>query len=159
MLFLFLLGLAVSAVSTAPEEVALLRRDCPRFMFSFHNRCFKYVATHMSWDDADLHCSSEGTNLVSIHSRMEQRFVKLLIRNFDTAEGPTWIGLNDAEEDGTWLCFHNRCFKYVATHMSWDDADLHCSSQGANLVSIHSRMEEEFVKLLIRNFDTAEGPT
>uniref|UniRef100_A0A668UYH0 C-type lectin domain-containing protein n=1 Tax=Oreochromis aureus TaxID=47969 RepID=A0A668UYH0_OREAU len=45
-----------------------------------------------------------------------------------------------------WYSFNGRCYKYVATHMT-------------NLVSIHSEEEEEFVKLLIKNFDHAERYT
>ncbi|CAB1441697.1 unnamed protein product [Pleuronectes platessa] len=56
-----------------------------------------------------------------------------------------------------WFSFNNRCYKYVATEQSWAAAEFQCVSQGANLVSIYSLEEENFVKALIKNFDSAEG--
>ncbi|XP_061597873.1 lactose-binding lectin l-2-like [Cololabis saira] len=85
------------------QEVKLLRGGCPMFWYSFNDRCYKYVATPMIWADAELNCLSQGANLVSIHSQDEENFVKLLIRNFDPSERPTWIGLSDAEKNGSWF--------------------------------------------------------
>ncbi|XP_061598331.1 lymphocyte antigen 75-like [Cololabis saira] len=273
------------------QEVKLLRGGCPMFWYNFNDRCYKYVAARMNWANAELHCLSQGANLVSIHSQNEENFVKSLIKNFDHFEGETWIGLTDAQQDGSWfwsdgsklsfnnwnsgepngwwkeacvhtnrgtpknwndvpcsveyafvcktrmlntcykqgmkmllfflLClvlgavspskeqevklqevkkqevklqevklqevkehevklqevkeqevkllrggcpmfwynFNDRCYKYVATRMNWANAELHCLSQGANLVSIHSQNEENFVKSLIKNFDHFEGET
>ncbi|XP_054618809.1 C-type lectin BpLec-like [Dunckerocampus dactyliophorus] len=58
-----------------------------------------------------------------------------------------------------WFSFNGRCYKYVSTGMKWADAELHCMSQKAHLVSIHSLEEDNFVKVLIRNFDPAEKDT
>ncbi|XP_061597871.1 ladderlectin-like [Cololabis saira] len=103
MWFLLLLSLALSGVPASHQEETLFRGGCPMFMFSFNNRCFKYVATPMTWANAEDHCLSQGANLVSIHSQDEENFVKLLIRNFDPSEKPTWIGLTDAQQDGAWF--------------------------------------------------------
>ncbi|XP_031698123.1 lactose-binding lectin l-2-like [Anarrhichthys ocellatus] len=64
---------------------------------------YKYVATDLTWADAEIHCVGEGANLVSIHSLEEQNLVKFLIKNFDPAEGQTWIGLSDIHKEGAWL--------------------------------------------------------
>uniref|UniRef100_A0A8C9ZTL5 C-type lectin domain-containing protein n=1 Tax=Sander lucioperca TaxID=283035 RepID=A0A8C9ZTL5_SANLU len=85
------------------NPVELLRGNCPLFWFSFNGRCYKYVATHLTWADAELHCVSEGGNLVSIHSLEEENFIKSLIKNFDHAQGFTWIGLSDIHKEGTWM--------------------------------------------------------
>uniref|UniRef100_A0A3B3IE10 C-type lectin domain-containing protein n=1 Tax=Oryzias latipes TaxID=8090 RepID=A0A3B3IE10_ORYLA len=61
------------------------------------------VATPMTWGDAELHCVSQNANLVSVHRLEVDAFVTMLIRNFDHAEAPTWIGLSDAEKEGGWL--------------------------------------------------------
>ncbi|XP_037650483.1 lactose-binding lectin l-2-like [Sebastes umbrosus] len=104
LLFLFLFGLALGAVSPSEEhEVKLQRANCPMFWYSFNNRCYKYVATDMTWADAEIHCVSEGANLVSIHNLDEENFVKSLIKNFDHTEGRTWIGLSDIHKEGTWM--------------------------------------------------------
>ncbi len=58
-----------------------------------------------------------------------------------------------------WYNFNGRCHKYISTHMTWVDAELRCVSEGANLVSIHSQEEQNFVTSLVRNFDPALGFT
>lgn len=56
-----------------------------------------------------------------------------------------------------WYSFQGRCFRYFATQMTWADAELYCVSKGANLVSIHSHEEQNFVRHLIKNVDPSEG--
>ncbi|XP_053302121.1 lactose-binding lectin l-2 [Pleuronectes platessa] len=102
LLLLFTLTLGAVSPSDGPE-VKLQRGNCPMFWYSFNNRCYKYVATHMAWADAELYCVSQGANLVSIHSLEEENFVKALIKNFDHAEGFTWIGLSDLHKEGRWM--------------------------------------------------------
>ncbi|XP_042362729.1 lactose-binding lectin l-2-like [Plectropomus leopardus] len=104
LLFLLFFGLALGAVSPSDNhQMKLQRGDCPMSWFSFYGRCYKYVATRMTWADAELHCVSEGTNLVSIHSLDEHNFVKALIKHFDSAQGWTWIGLSDIHKEGRWM--------------------------------------------------------
>ncbi|XP_042291257.1 lactose-binding lectin l-2-like [Thunnus maccoyii] len=104
LLFLFLFGLALGAETPSGDhQLKLQRGNCPMFWYSFNGRCYKYVSTHLTWADAELHCVSEKANLVSIHSLEEQKFVKSLIKNFDHAEGFTWIGLSDTQKEGGWM--------------------------------------------------------
>uniref|UniRef100_A0A3B3CH32 C-type lectin domain-containing protein n=1 Tax=Oryzias melastigma TaxID=30732 RepID=A0A3B3CH32_ORYME len=104
MLVLILVGLALMAVDPSDgQELKLLRGSCPPFWNSYGNRCYKYVATPMTWGDAELHCVSQGANLVSVQSHGEDTFVHTLIRNFDPAQPATWIGLSDAQKEGVWL--------------------------------------------------------
>ncbi|XP_044191068.1 lactose-binding lectin l-2-like [Thunnus albacares] len=104
LLFLFLFGLALGAESPSGDhEMKLQRGNCPMFWFSFQGRCYKYVSTHMTWADAELHCVSEKANLVSIHSLEEHNFVTSLIKNFDHTKEPTWIGLNDVHKEDRWM--------------------------------------------------------
>ncbi|XP_049890236.1 lactose-binding lectin l-2-like [Epinephelus moara] len=103
LLFLFMFGLALGAVSPSDvHQVKLQRGACPMFWYSFNGRCFKYIATRMTWADAELHCVRQGANLASIHSLDEHNFVRFLISNFDHAKGWTWIGLTDIHREGRW---------------------------------------------------------
>uniref|UniRef100_A0A672Y6D3 C-type lectin domain-containing protein n=1 Tax=Sphaeramia orbicularis TaxID=375764 RepID=A0A672Y6D3_9TELE len=103
LLFIFLTVLALGATSPSGDgEVKLQRGNCPQFWFSFDGRCYKYVATHATWADAELYCVSQRANLVSIHSH-EHDFIQTLIQNFDHAQGWTWIGLSDIHKEGTWM--------------------------------------------------------
>ncbi|XP_038144877.1 lactose-binding lectin l-2-like [Cyprinodon tularosa] len=55
-----------------------------------------------------------------------------------------------------WYSFNDRCYKYVSSRMTWGEAELHCVSEEANLVSIHSQEEHNFVNYLIKNFNPTE---
>ncbi|XP_072226192.1 ladderlectin-like [Leuresthes tenuis] len=104
MLFLFMAALALGAASPSDEKEMLLWQGCcPESWYSFNGRCYKYIATKMTWIDAELHCVSQGANLVSIHSQEEENFVKHLIRSIDPADGVKWIGLTDCQKNGAWL--------------------------------------------------------
>ncbi|XP_041665587.1 ladderlectin-like [Cheilinus undulatus] len=104
LLLLFLFGLALGAAPPSEDpDFKLQRGGCPLFWYSFNGRCYKYVATSMTWADAELHCVSIRANLVSIHSLAEQDFVKTLIRNFDPGLKHTWIGLSDVHKEGSWM--------------------------------------------------------
>ncbi|KAE8282093.1 Ladderlectin Precursor [Larimichthys crocea] len=104
LLFFFLFGLALGAVPPSDDHrLKLQRGNCPMFWFSFNGRCYKYISTHLTWADAELHCLSEKANLVSIHSVEEHNFIKDLIKNFDHNQGYTWIGLNDIHKEGGWM--------------------------------------------------------
>uniref|UniRef100_A0A3Q0SMK6 C-type lectin domain-containing protein n=1 Tax=Amphilophus citrinellus TaxID=61819 RepID=A0A3Q0SMK6_AMPCI len=58
-----------------------------------------------------------------------------------------------------WYYFNGTCYKYVGSHMTWADAEFNCVSQKANLVSVHSLEEYEFIQFLIENFDPTQGHT
>uniref|UniRef100_A0A3P9BJ16 C-type lectin domain-containing protein n=1 Tax=Maylandia zebra TaxID=106582 RepID=A0A3P9BJ16_9CICH len=58
-------------------SVSIVIRSCPLFWYSFNRRCYKYVATHMSWADAELYCESQRANLVSIHSEEEEELARI----------------------------------------------------------------------------------
>ncbi|KAI4789516.1 hypothetical protein KUCAC02_035191 [Chaenocephalus aceratus] len=81
----------------------LRQDDCPNFWSPFSGRCYKYFGTHTTWVQAELYCVSQGTNLVSIHSREEERFIRNLINGADPAMRWTWIGLSDVHKQGTWM--------------------------------------------------------
>ncbi|KAI9548483.1 hypothetical protein NQZ68_007339 [Dissostichus eleginoides] len=113
LVFLFLLGLALGAVSSSDDPPMELQQcTCPSYWFSFNGRCYKYFNTETTWADAELYCVSQGGNLVSIHSREEEDFVKFLIKSSDPAEGATWIGLHDIAKERRWMWSDGCAAKY-----------------------------------------------
>uniref|UniRef100_A0A8C6SG75 C-type lectin domain-containing protein n=1 Tax=Neogobius melanostomus TaxID=47308 RepID=A0A8C6SG75_9GOBI len=102
---------------------------CPPFGYSFDGRCYKYVATDMTWADAELYCVSQRANLVSIHSLEENNFVKSLIQNFDHSEGHTYIGLSDLHKEGAWMWSDGSLVDFALWHPAQPDntqAFEHC---------------------------------
>ncbi|KAM3595998.1 uncharacterized protein V6R79_006640 [Siganus canaliculatus] len=103
-LLLFLLGLALGAEARSDDQgVKLQNGSCPLFWFGFNGRCYRYVATRLTWAEAELNCVSQGGNLVSIHSLEEHSFVRNLIKNFDPSHSWTWIGLSDLHRESRWM--------------------------------------------------------
>ncbi|PWA24278.1 hypothetical protein CCH79_00021133, partial [Gambusia affinis] len=104
MLLIVLLGLALVAMTPSNgNELVLATNHCPEFWYNFNGRCYKYIATKMTWADAELHCLSIDSNLVSIHSLEEQNFVNSMIKSFDPTQAFTWIGLTDIHKEGSWM--------------------------------------------------------
>ncbi|XP_014898347.1 lactose-binding lectin l-2-like [Poecilia latipinna] len=103
LLYLFALGLAAVPPSDGQELKQQRNSNCPKFWFGFNGRCYIYVATSMTWADAEQHCVNQGANLVSIHSLEEENFVKRLIRNIAQVDNIYWIGLSDIHKDGTYF--------------------------------------------------------
>ncbi|XP_038580038.1 lactose-binding lectin l-2-like [Micropterus salmoides] len=139
LLFLFLFGLALGAESPSEDQQVMLRRgNCPMFWYSFNGRCYKYVATRLTWADAELYCVSQRANLVSIHSQPEQNFIKTLIKNFDHAEGRSWIGLSDIHKEGRWMWSNGCAVNFVFWNAGQPDnygKNEHCvhNNYGPNL--------------------------
>ncbi|KAJ0003258.1 hypothetical protein NQD34_008356, partial [Periophthalmus magnuspinnatus] len=76
---------------------------CPMFWFSFNGRCYKYVAAHMTWADAELQCVSQKSNLASIHSLEENNFIQTMIQSYHPMQSNTWIGLSDLHKEAAWM--------------------------------------------------------
>uniref|UniRef100_A0A3P9N6G4 C-type lectin domain-containing protein n=2 Tax=Poecilia reticulata TaxID=8081 RepID=A0A3P9N6G4_POERE len=99
LLFLFALVLAADGQQLTEQQ----NSKCPVYWYIFNGGCYKYVATLMTWADAEQHCVNQGAHLVSIHSPEEESFVKRLIRSFDPTQGVNWIGLSDAQQEGRYF--------------------------------------------------------
>ncbi|KAK0150213.1 Galactose-specific lectin nattectin [Merluccius polli] len=55
-----------------------------------------------------------------------------------------------------WYSHDGRCYKYVSSRMTWADAELHCLTLDANLVSIHNANENDFIVRLIQDFNPGQ---
>ncbi|XP_038821911.1 ladderlectin isoform X1 [Salvelinus namaycush] len=50
-----------------------------------------------------------------------------------------------------WFQFGSRCFMFVETARSWPLAERHCVSLGANLASLHSSAEYQFLQEVVES--------
>ena len=51
----------------------------------------------------------------------------------------------------SWTHFHGtaHCYRYFDSSKTWEEAESHCQSLGADLLSIHSLNENDFIKSLV----------
>ncbi|CAL8292931.1 unnamed protein product [Boreogadus saida] len=99
-------ALALAGLLTEPSadsKVKLERGSCPSFWYDSGTDCYKYVASHLNWADAELYCQSFSANLVSFHNASEMIFITTLIENFDPTKGRHWIGFSDLQKEGSWM--------------------------------------------------------
>uniref|UniRef100_A0AAZ1Y284 C-type lectin domain-containing protein n=1 Tax=Oreochromis aureus TaxID=47969 RepID=A0AAZ1Y284_OREAU len=74
----------------APEKT------CPSRWSMFSCSCYLLSGRSGSWDEGRKDCRDKGADLAVIESPEEQNYLITLTQN------PTWIGLNDKEEEGKW---------------------------------------------------------
>ena len=56
-----------------------------------------------------------------------------------------------------WNEFDTDCYKYIGRQLTWAQAERHCQSMDAHLVSIHSSEEVQFITALVENSDPEKG--
>ncbi|MBN3316921.1 C209E protein, partial [Atractosteus spatula] len=71
---------------------------CPQGWDFFQSKCYRFSTGRRSWRDSQADCRSQGADLVVIDSRLEQLFISRQSKG-----GSYWIGLSDADSEGTWL--------------------------------------------------------
>ncbi|XP_048038613.1 type-2 ice-structuring protein-like isoform X2 [Megalobrama amblycephala] len=54
-------------------------------------------------------CQSHEANLVSVHNKLENEFVRSLL----PSSTPTWAGAHDGEQDGQWLWTDGTGFEFT----------------------------------------------
>ncbi|XP_076581770.1 galactose-specific lectin nattectin-like [Chaetodon auriga] len=100
----------------------------------YGRRCFRYFPVAKTWAMAQRHCQANGGNLVSVHNRYENLYLRRLTRN-----RVTWIGLSDAQQERYWFWIDGSRVNYAAwargqpnnyrrrehcAHMNWSAARL-----------------------------------
>uniref|UniRef100_UPI003AAE0A8C ladderlectin-like n=1 Tax=Centroberyx gerrardi TaxID=166262 RepID=UPI003AAE0A8C len=103
---------------------------CPSGWSRYGTRCFIFIETTKTWVEAETYCIFEGATLASIHSEEENHFIQALTRG-DTHNFPsTWIGGQDAVQNGLWMWADGSRFDYVnwypglshsTIELHWDD--------------------------------------
>lgn len=57
----------------------------------------------VDWANAESHWVSQKDNLASVQYLDEHYIINNLIKSYDPAESPTWIGLSDTHKEGRWM--------------------------------------------------------
>ncbi|XP_056109125.1 ladderlectin-like [Rhinichthys klamathensis goyatoka] len=83
-----------------------LARRCPATWIKFRLRCYKFFSHPARWITAQRNCQSLGANLASVHKKRENDFLLRL------SPSSTWIGANDAVQDGHWMWSDGTVFLY-----------------------------------------------
>lgn len=90
---------AAGAVAPAPAQddpLARYRSD-PRWL-EHAGGFYRLTTTKLPYEEARAFARAEGGHLVAVNSEAEHRFLVNAFAN----NGPLWIGLSDAEDEGEW---------------------------------------------------------
>merc|ERR550532_1099162 len=86
--------------SPIPTTVEPFPKPCSRDGYvDYQGECYKLMASGGNWQSSRDSCrQDEGGDLVSVHNKPENSFLKLFFRD---TRGPLWTGLNDLDKRGT----------------------------------------------------------
>ncbi|XP_061532454.1 ladderlectin-like [Phycodurus eques] len=77
--------------------------NCPKGWTRLDCNCYIYEHEARTFADAESICNILGGNLASIHSDLENAFVRELIRAGGDNANEGWLGLHDAIESGDYI--------------------------------------------------------
>ncbi|KAL0966708.1 hypothetical protein UPYG_G00299060 [Umbra pygmaea] len=77
--------------------------QCPVGWHKHGPRCYHFVNIAARWAQAERHCLAFGGNLASVHSISQYQFLQNVIKMYSYGYPDTWIGANDAIQEGIWL--------------------------------------------------------
>ncbi|XP_033966614.1 CD209 antigen-like protein B [Pseudochaenichthys georgianus] len=89
-------GLMANLTEKTREVDRLQKKTCPAGWRMVSFVCYLFSTEKASWQQSRQNCRAKGADLVIIDSNEEQKFMTSTIKE------PTWIGLNDIDQEGTW---------------------------------------------------------
>ncbi|KAM8960657.1 olfactory receptor 5AU1 [Pelodytes ibericus] len=115
--------------------------DCATGWEYFEKACYRPVAIHLTWPQAEAHCQRETpySHLASVHSQLENDFIYVLMKKSMGSNAATayWIGAHDT-------------FEVAATgKMNWTNATIDTDFTLAGLSSDHRVQYFLFVIFLL----------
>ncbi|XP_010863392.2 galactose-specific lectin nattectin-like [Esox lucius] len=87
-------------------------KPCPTGWHAHGPKCYVYVPFKTTWPDAERNCLILGGNLASVHGPHQYRFLLSVIEKSGKKDQRTWVGANDAIQEGLWLWSDGSRFKY-----------------------------------------------
>ncbi|XP_030194015.1 thyroglobulin isoform X2 [Gadus morhua] len=85
---------------------------CPPGWTRYGIRCFNFIEKPTRWIQAQINCRFQGSNLVSVHSQEENRFLQELSAGASFRPPLTWIGAGDCMEPTVFLWTDGSAFDY-----------------------------------------------
>ncbi|XP_051912965.1 alpha-N-acetylgalactosamine-specific lectin-like isoform X2 [Hippocampus zosterae] len=100
---LLLCGISALLTGVLSDETVTVP-CCPSGWIRLQDRCFIYINTPRTFSAAEAACQTAGGNLASIRDSVENALCFQLVRdaNANTVTD-TWIGLNDALQEGKFV--------------------------------------------------------
>ncbi|KAG9274629.1 galactose-specific lectin nattectin-like [Astyanax mexicanus] len=135
-------ALVKDQIKNKVKRAATCDSNCPFGWVKYGERCFTYVSQYRDWTSAEAYCVSQGANLASIHTELENMFVKALVRAYDPIGNPTWIGLSACQKPYTWFWSDGTKYDYS----KWNSNEPNrfndeCCVQ-INWLDVHTRNKE-----------------
>ncbi|KAL0970580.1 hypothetical protein UPYG_G00244000 [Umbra pygmaea] len=87
-------------------------RVCPYGWHGYGTHCYLYVHFKACWTNAERNCLRLGGNLASVHSLEQYRFLLNVIERSAKRDQQTWIGGNDAVQEGFWVWSNGSRFHF-----------------------------------------------
>ncbi|XP_033992147.1 CD209 antigen-like protein C isoform X3 [Trematomus bernacchii] len=78
------------------QSLSKQKKTCPAGWRMVGCVCYLLSTEKASWEQSRQNCRARGADLVIVDSNEEQTFMTSMIKE------PTWIGLNDIDQEGTW---------------------------------------------------------
>lgn len=105
--------------------------SCQTGWKAFGQNCYQVNSNKKSWIQARLACANQRSDLVSIHSPVEQAHIALQVGPYGL-NAEAWIGLNDQTMEGVFLWSDRSAVDYI----NWDKMNSHYSWRFKDCASV-----------------------
>ncbi|CAH1255133.1 CSMD3 [Branchiostoma lanceolatum] len=115
---------------------------CTAGYMQLDKRCYKLSTEHENFRSAQTICGKEGGRLATIPNKNTNDFLLQKIRAVHGYEGGYWIGLNDMENEGTFVWSDGSTLSQATAFADWNPGqpDNH-QSDGEDCVHMDKRKE------------------
>ncbi|XP_063431478.1 perlucin-like [Mytilus trossulus] len=110
-----------------------VQADCPNGFTRHDDSCYKAIRIRATWAESTVYCHMFGSELTSIETELENRFVIGMLQNMKGSFNPVkfWLGGSDMAEEGSWVWAKSG---QPLTYTNWqhgnpdngNDGDEHC---------------------------------
>ncbi|XP_034534275.1 galactose-specific lectin nattectin-like [Notolabrus celidotus] len=103
-------GLWLGAEASCEELKAC--KTCPAGWSPYGTSCYMFHHSQRAWADAEKFCTTQGGNLVSLHSKEERLFIQKTLQRVAGKLVNVWVGGYDAGKEGVWLWTDGSLFDF-----------------------------------------------